>query len=156
MPKTKVLPRSLWWIRNVSPFGNIAVRGFNAFAAQALTMAVVKPLDPRVAEGLVAPYDSWDNRIATLRFVQDIPLGPSHPAWNTVMEVEAALPALAQKQVMVAWGEQDFVFDNHFLREWQRHLPQAEMHVYPDAGHYVLEDAKDEVIPLIGEFMRKG
>ncbi|HSI85009.1 MAG: alpha/beta fold hydrolase [Candidatus Methylacidiphilales bacterium] len=155
LPKTKTLPRSLWWIRNVSPFGSVAVRGFNAFAGQALKMAVVKPLDPRVASAMVAPYDNWDNRIATLRFVQDIPLGPGHPAWKTVLEVEASLPELARKEVMVAWGEQDFVFDNHFLREWQRHLPDAKMHVYPDAGHYVLEDAREEVVPLIGQFMRK-
>ncbi|PTX99369.1 alpha/beta hydrolase [Verrucomicrobia bacterium LW23] len=154
LPKSKPLPTSLWCIRNVAPFGNIAVRGFNAFAGQALTMAVVKPLDERVAAGLIAPYDTWENRIATLRFVQDIPLAPGHPAWNTVLEVEAALPKIAQKQVMVAWGEQDFVFDNHFLREWQRHLPAAPMHVYPDAGHYVLEDARDQVVPLIGNFIR--
>ena len=28
----------------------------------------------------VYPYDSWGNRIAVLRFVQDIPLSPVTPA----------------------------------------------------------------------------
>ena len=27
------------------------------------------------------------------------------------------------------------------------------MHSYPDAGHYILEDMKDEVVPLIENFL---
>ena len=53
----------------------------------------------------------------------------------------------------IFWGEQDFVFDPHFLAEWQRRFPNAELHSYPDAGHYILEDLKDEIVPLICEFM---
>jgi haloalkane dehalogenase len=56
---------------------------------------------------------------------------------------------------MLGWGEKDFVFDLDFLAEWERRYPNAEVHRFPDAGHYVLEDAKDELIPLIEEFLQR-
>ena len=43
----------------------------------------------------------------------------------------------------------DFVFDRHFLAEWERRLPHAEVHRFLDAGHYVLEDAGDEIAGLV-------
>jgi haloalkane dehalogenase len=54
----------------------------------------------------------------------------------------------------VCWGDKDFVFDHHFLEEWQRVYPQAEVHRFPDCGHYILEDAGDEIIPLIRTFLQ--
>jgi haloalkane dehalogenase len=53
----------------------------------------------------------------------------------------------------IFWGELDFVFDPRFLAEWQRRFPAAEVHRYPDGGHYILEDLQGEVVPLIGEFL---
>ena len=32
-------------------------------------------------------------------------------------------------------------------------VPDAELHRYPDCGHYILEDAGDELIPLIRTFL---
>jgi haloalkane dehalogenase len=55
--------------------------------------------------------------------------------------------------MLICWGELDFVFDWHFLAEWRQRFPAAELHTYPDCGHYILEDAKDEVVPLICSFL---
>src|SRR5579862_890877 len=67
----------------VPVLGEIAIRGLNAFAQAALVMAVAhrEKLTPEIKEGYLAPYDSWENRIAHLRFVQDIPMQPEHPTW---------------------------------------------------------------------------
>jgi haloalkane dehalogenase len=56
---------------------------------------------------------------------------------------------------MICWGEQDFVFDHHFLDQWRRHFPAARVHTWPQGGHYILEDAGDEIIPLICDFIRE-
>ena len=50
----------------------------------------------------------------------------------------------------------DFVFDMEFLAEWERRCPEAEVHRYPDAGHYVLEDAREQVVPLVASFLDGG
>ena len=55
--------------------------------------------------------------------------------------------------MLICWGLKDFVFDKHFLAVWEEHFPDAEVHRFPDCGHYILEDARDEVIPLIEKFL---
>ena len=47
----------------------------------------------------------------------------------------------------------DFIFDEHFLNVWRRLYPKAEVHVYQDCGHYILEDAREDIIPLVKEFI---
>src|SRR5262249_51983282 len=78
-------------------FGALAVRGFNAFAGLATSLAVERPLPPLARRGYLAPYHDWASRIATLRFVEDIPLDPRHPSWPALQEVEAGLTRLAGK-----------------------------------------------------------
>lgn len=154
MPASKRLPKTLWLARNTA-LGAALVRGGNAFAAGAALMAVAKPLPREVRRAYVAPYDSWANRIATLRFVQDIPLGPGDRAWEPLMEVERGLEKFKSTPTLICWGMKDFVFDRHFLDEWLRRLPQAEVHEFPEAGHYLLEDAGDRVLPLISDFLSR-
>ena len=62
--------------------GAWALRRLNLFARAALSMAVEKRerLTPAVCAGLLAPYDSWEHRVAIQRFVADIPLTPRHPS----------------------------------------------------------------------------
>ena len=124
--------------------GELLVRGLNAFAGVGVHMAVVRPLDPAVRAGYLAPYGSWGERIATHRFVQDIPLAPAHPSYAALLEVEAALPRLARVPVSLVWGERDWCFTPAFRREWQRRLPHADVHPLAHAGHYLLEDAPEE------------
>ena len=57
--------------------------------------------------------------------------------------------------MLICWGEQDFVFDRHFLAEWRRRFPQAEVHRFADAGHYVLEDAGEQIIALVRDFLKR-
>ena len=79
-PVGKGIPWRLRVVRNIRPFAGPAVLNFNAFAKGALLMASRKKLSPDVKAGLIAPYNSPANRIATLRFVQDIPLAPGDPS----------------------------------------------------------------------------
>ena len=95
-----------------------------------------------------APYDSWANRIAVHRFVQDIPLKAGDAAYEIVSGVDAGLERFRRTPMLICWGEQDFVFDRHFLDEWRRRFPEAEVHSFVDAGHYILEDCREELVPL--------
>jgi haloalkane dehalogenase len=151
MPAGKRLPWSLWLCRN-TPLGPVLVRGFNAFSRGAVRYCAMKPLPPEVRAGYLAPYDSWAHRIAVLRFVQDIPLAPGDRGHDLVSAVEHDLPRLADVPMLICWGDRDFVFDHHFLAEWQRHLPHAEVHRFPDAGHFILEDAGAQILPLVRQF----
>ena len=104
-------------------------------------------------DAYVAPYDSWANRIATLRFVQDIPLKPGDRPGRSWPRPPTAFHLLADVPMLIAWGLKDFVFDRHFLDEWTRRFQLAEVHRFEDGGHYILEDAGAEIIPRIQSFL---
>ena len=151
LPASKRFPPALWSVRDTR-LGAFAVRRFNAFSAIGARVAAKKPMPKAVRQGYTAPYDSWDNRIATLRFVQDIPLKPTDSGYDIVSEVQDDLSQFADTPMMIAWGMKDFVFDHHFLAEWEKRLPHATVHRFENCGHYVLEDAQEEIGRLIEAF----
>ncbi len=154
-PKGHPLPLRLKLIRHVKPFAKMAVLGCNAFARSALFMASVKGLPPDVKSGLIAPYNSWQNRVATLKFVEDIPLKPGDASFETVKSVQNELHRLGNVPMLICWGMKDFVFTRAYLDEWRHLFPDAHVHTFEDAGHYVLEDAAEMVIDLVSKFMLK-
>lgn len=155
LPKGKKLPFRLWFVRNVKPLATLTVLGMNLFAYGALFMASHKGLKQDVKSGLIAPYNCWSNRIATLKFVQDIPLSKKDPSYSLVKSTDENLYKLGHIPMLICWGKQDFVFDATYLLEWQRRFPNAEVHAFSDAGHYVLEDVPDEIVILVKKFLEK-
>jgi len=152
LPASKPLP---WQLKLCRSFlGAIFVRGFNGFSGDAVKSCVARrPLPDDVKASLLAPYDSWKNRIAVHRFVQDIPLAPGDRAYDTVTSVQDNLHQFADLPMLICWGMKDFVFDHHFLAEWETRFPKATVHRFEDVGHYILEDAHEDVIPLIERFL---
>ncbi len=131
LPKSKPFPWQLWMVRD-TPFGSLMVRGLNAFSRGAAHVACTrKRLSKEIRDAYCAPYDSWNDRIATLRFVQDIPLKPGERGYDLVSDTAAGLDAFANLPVLICWGDKDFVFDRHFLEEWKRVYPHAEVHQFP-------------------------
>jgi haloalkane dehalogenase len=57
--------------------------------------------------------------------------------------------------MLICWGKHDFVFDADYLAEWVRRCPGAEVHRFPNAGHYVLEDVPDKIMPLVDDFLTR-
>ena len=155
-PAGKPIPLILKLIRGLRPLAILAVQGFNMFALGALYKNSYRGLSQDVKAGLIAPYNCWKNRIATLKFVQDIHLTESNPSYGLVKQVDKNLKSFLNFPILICWGEHDFVFDLDYLDEWQRRFPDAEVHRFPDAGHYVLEDAAEKVIPLIERFLSRN
>jgi haloalkane dehalogenase len=156
LPPGRSLPWQIALVRHL-PFFSVPVRGFNAFSVGATYTCSTVPgrMTEQVRQAYLAPYDSWEHRIAVHRFVQDIPLQPGDRSYPIVQQVSEKLGVFDSRPVMVLWGERDFVFDNHFLAEWRRRLPHAEVHTFPQAGHFLLEDAHELVLPKVREFLTK-
>jgi len=134
--------------------GPLVVRGLNGFAGPAVRMAMHRRrLSAEEKRGYLCPYDSWAHRVAVNAFVADIPLRATHPSWATLAAVEAGLPQFRDRAVQIIWGGRDFCFDDRFLGRWREIFPQADVHRIADAGHYVLDDARDDVVPRIRAFL---
>ncbi|MBU8849004.1 MAG: alpha/beta fold hydrolase [Desulfobacterales bacterium] len=155
LPKEKKFPFLLWLIKTIRPFAVPAVLGLNVFAKGALYLGSEKTLPSKVKKGLVEPYNSWKNRIATLKFVQDIPISKKDQSYTIVDHVDQHLKRLDESSLMFLWGAKDFVFDLAFLNEFRRRFPRATTHVFHDAGHYLFEDKPEKTARLIETFLKK-
>jgi cis-3-alkyl-4-acyloxetan-2-one decarboxylase len=153
LPAGKRLPWALRFGRNTS-IGAWLIRRLNLFCRTVARIGVQRQkLSPAVRAAYLAPYDSWANRIAVLRFVQGIPVAPGDADYELVGEVEQSLAQFRSTPTLICWGLKDLVFDADFLAQWQQHLPQAEVHRFEDAGHYVLEDAGEEIVARVRSFL---
>ena len=152
MPADKAMPWQIALGRDYS-IGELVIRAFNAFSAGASRLGVERKMPAAVRRAYVAPYNSWKNRISTIRFMQDIPLSPKDAAWPLLEAAGKALPSFADRPAFIGWGLKDFVFDQHFLARFRADLPQAQVHAFEDAGHYVLEDRHEVLVPAIRAFL---
>ncbi len=155
IPTGKQIPWQLKLSR-MPIIGALLIQGLNAFCRGGVIQCVTrKAMSKDVKNAYLAPYDSWVHRFSVLRFVEDIPLEKDHPSYEIVDQVDKNLQNFSKLPMLVCWGLNDFVFDVHYLDEWKKRMPNAEFHEF-DAGHYLLEDAGDEVIPIIQTFLQNN
>ena len=150
-------PRVPWRIAvcRTPLLGRYALQGMNIFARMALRMATSKPerMDPAVRSGLLAPYNNWRNRVGIFRFIRDIPLTRRHPTFSTLHEMEQQLPKLRSCPVQLIWGMRDWCFTEVCLQRLKTIFPSSQVHRFQDAGHWVIEDAHERIVPLVQRFL---
>ncbi|GIX05228.1 MAG: hypothetical protein KatS3mg114_1097 [Planctomycetaceae bacterium] len=89
--------------------GPLLVRGANAFCRGAWRYGVTsRCLTQRIRRMYLLPYATWHDRLAVLRFVQDIPLQPQHPSYECVVQIQQGLEQLRQKPWLLVWGTPRF------------------------------------------------
>ena len=136
-------------------FGRLAIQGLNLFALGALWMASAnrKKLTASVRSALLAPYNSWHRRLAIYRFVQDIPLSPRHPSYETLKNIEESLPQFHEHPVCLIWGMLDWCFSPEYLKRFLQFFPEADVHRLEKAHHLLLEDAPEEAAAALETFL---
>lgn len=152
LPTAKPMPWQLSLGRD-SRIGGWAIRRFNLFARGAAWLGTRRSLPAGVRRAYTAPYHGWTNAISTLRFMQDIPLREGDAAWPLLEEAGRRLHKFADRPAFIGWGLRDFVFDRHFLAGFRDALPRAQVMAFEDAGHYVLEDRHEALVPAIRAFL---
>lgn len=151
--KPGAIPPALQLGRNTR-LGAWLIHQHNAFSIAASWVGCkIHPMSRALRQAYQLPYNTPDHRLATLRFVQDIPLSPNDPAFETLSKIEDQLALFENTPMLICWGMKDFVFDKDFLSVWEARFPQADVYRFLEGGHYILEDASEEVIPLIESFL---
>ncbi len=148
------LPRLLWLAR-IPLMGELLIRGFNAFVQTTLITATAYPHRMRgaVRKGYTLPYNSWANRIATARFVQDIPMNASHPSWPDLVQLEQGLPRLSTKKMLLLWGEKDWCFTTKMRDQFRDIFPHAQSVGFKKAHHLLYEDEPEGTLQTVKEFL---
>ena len=138
--------------------GTILIRYLNLFVRGVLRFGLKrrKRLTQNVRAGYLAPYDTFENRIANLKFVQDIPMKQAVPSYSVIEYIERNLKQFNGYPILIIWGSKDFCFNDKYLNKWREIFPRAEIREVCNAGHLVVEDAIDEIIPWIEGFLKKN
>jgi len=105
-------------------------------------------LTPDALAAYLAPFAGADAR----RALADAGVGPERRGFKRIAE---RLPALAAP-VRVVYGARDRLLPDvaDTMARVARDLPRAEVTVLPDRGHFIPEEAPDEVGPLLAAFFR--
>jgi len=130
------------------------VRSFNLYLNTSLQTSCRKALPSIVKKGFKYPYQTYNDRIAILRFIQDIPIDPEHISFEVLLEIEHGLWMFRETPVCIIWGMRDWCFSPRYLKRWQLYYPQAQVLKLDNAGHYVLEDECDQSVAAIKDFLK--
>ena len=112
-----------------------------------------------VARAFRAPYPDAASRAAVADFVADIPLESDHPSAAELDRIAAGIRELTGVPVLLAWGSDDPVFSDRYLRDLLDRLPHADVHRYERARHLVTEDAAaciPDIVEWISEVVESG
>ena len=60
-----------------------------------------------------------------------------------------------RRRTLIVWGPRDGYMPEESGRAYQRDLPDAELHLIGDAGHWLLETHFDEALPLVRDFLSR-
>ncbi len=127
--------------------GTAAVRGLNAFARAAITMAMSRnKMDADVARGLLAPYDNWDNRVAIDAFVRDIPAYTESSNLCNVGKVGGRSAKACRHAVTVGVGNERLVFPTGMFAAVSSGLAECEVGRNRRRRALRLEDAPEETL----------
>ena len=96
--------------RGFTPGAGVLDKGYDGqpmydeFESRGIRPVIALKETPAVKAGYLAPYDSYANRVAILRFVQDIPLRPSHPTYRLVEEIGRGLALFKDHPILIIWA----------------------------------------------------
>ncbi len=134
--------------------GEQLVQGLGVFN-RAFVRAGIAREDRRTPEVLRAYREvqgSWEERAGTLAFPRLIPIDRDDPT-RALLERSDRFLSEFRGPVLIVWGMRDPVFGEQILDEWRKRFPDAPVLEIEDAGHYLQEDAADQIVPRIRRFL---
>ncbi|VFA97786.1 alpha/beta fold hydrolase [Nocardia cyriacigeorgica] len=138
--------------------GEILVKGFNLFHHAFLFRAgLARPerMTPELKAAYLAPHPRWSTRAGVLEFPREIPTGPTGSWEQLGRGLETGLAReFRTRPVTIVWAMKDISFREDTLTNmWLDTFPDADVVRLPDAGHYLQEDAYEEIVPELLGFL---
>src|SRR5205823_10654121 len=115
--------------------------------------SAVRGLADEVAAAYDAPFPVPESKAGILAFPEHVPAEPEHPNTAPLMAIREALRSW-EKPALVLFGDSDPIFAPEVADAIARLIPGAlPAEIVPNAGHFVQEDAGEEVAARIVEFL---
>jgi pimeloyl-ACP methyl ester carboxylesterase len=106
------------------------------------------PLDPQLYRFYMDQFPKADDRSGTIGFLHAL-FDFQNPAWQIKPSIERI-----HSPVMIVWGSADKLISKRNLERWRDWLPQATVHELDDVGHFVAEEAPQQLAEHLHHFIR--
>jgi len=103
-----------------------------------------------------APFPTPESKAGPRMFVEHVPTEPEHPNTAPLMAIREAMKGW-EKPALILFGDSDPIFPPHVADAIARHIPGAlPAETVANAGHFVQEDAGEEVAARIVRFLEES
>ena len=142
-PGTQIFSRLLG-----GPIGRRLILRRNVFVERILPGGVrLRPLPEEVRAAYRGPFPTPESRRPTYVFPREILR--SRPF---LAEVERGLPALRDRPALLVWPTKDVAFRDPERRRWEATFPDHRTVLLEGAGHYIQEDAPEQIVAAIRDW----
>jgi pimeloyl-ACP methyl ester carboxylesterase/formiminotetrahydrofolate cyclodeaminase len=117
---------------------------YERVAAAHISTAVHRPMDEVTFEQY---FSRWQGKEGQEAYLQKVAQFDE----ECTAEFESLLGSM-QTPVRIVWGEQDAWLDPAFARRLRELLPNSDLKLIPEAGHFSMEDAPEEVTRELRDF----
>ncbi len=130
------------------PVGGFLIGRFNVVAAKIVPFGHRRrKLTYEERHHYTAPFPDAEARRPTHVFPHEIVA-----AEPLLREVSGNLDRIAHLPALIVWGDADFAFKEGERRRWEAALPNSTTHILQGAGHYIQDDAPDEIVRVISDW----
>jgi haloalkane dehalogenase len=127
------------------PIGRLAIERANAFTRLILPAGHRRTtLTSAEMAQYLGPYPDPDSRRPCHTLPREIT-----QARTFLTQLESELDVLAALPALILWADRDFAFKSPDLTRWQNLLPRQHTHILHGAGHFLQDDAAEEVCDVI-------
>jgi haloalkane dehalogenase len=127
------------------PVGGYLILKRNFFVEKILPGNVKRTkLSPEVMAAYRGPFPTADSRRPLQVFPREILASKPFLA-----EIEQALPKLRDRPALLVWPTKDIAFREPERKRWEQLFPDHRTVILDGAGHYIQEDAPEDIIAAI-------
>lgn len=134
------------WIMG-GPIGRLLTSAFNFVPRAFFARGFAKRPPPEVLDMYLAPWRNRARRTAAVIAPRQLIRATSY-----LREVEAGLPALADRPALIVWGLRDVAFRDAERRRFERFFPRHTTVLFDNASHFLQEDVGDQIAQAIRTF----
>jgi haloalkane dehalogenase len=134
------------------PIGRHLILQRNFFVERAIPGSMrLRRLPQEVMDAYRGPFPTPESRIPVHVFPREILR--SRP-W--LAEIDRGLPALRDRPALLVWPTKDVAFREPERRRWESNFPDHRSVLLEGAGHYVQEEAPEEIVAAIRDWRAAG
>jgi haloalkane dehalogenase len=134
------------------PLGRYLILKRNFFVERIIPGGVRRrKLSSEVMDAYRGPFPTPDSRVPAHVFPGEILR--SRPL---LAQIERGLPALRDRSALITWPTKDVAFREAERKRWQEVFPNHKTVLLEGAGHYMQEDAPEEIVAAIRAWQPSG